>query len=343
MIDLRSDTVTRPTPEMYRAMQEAPLGDDVLGDDPTVTELQETAARMLGMEASLYVPSGTMGNQAGLATHCRPGDAAIFESQAHMLYYEVGAPAAIAGVVSWTIETDNGVMPPEKVRAAITKRSIHTPGTRVLCLENTHNRHGGTVIPIEVLKQYREIADEAGLVIHMDGARVFNAAVALGIDIEQITRHVDSISICLSKGLRAPVGSILLGKRGFIEEAAYWRKRLGGGMRQSGILAACGLISLKKYVDRLVEDHENARRLAVALSPLPGLRVDLEKLQTNILMVETDEPAETWVQRLAEKGVSCLPMASHRLRLVTHADVDAANIERAIEAFQELCKATASP
>jgi threonine aldolase len=341
MIDLRSDTVTRPTPEMYRAMQEAPLGDDVLGDDPTVIELQETAAEMLGMEAGLYVPSGTMGNQAGLATHCRPGDAAIFESQAHMLYYEVGAPAAIAGVVSWTIETADGVMPPDKVRAAITKRSIHTPGTRVLCVENTHNRNGGTVIPIEVLREYRETANEAGIVIHMDGARVFNAAAALGVQVQEIARYVDSISICLSKGLRSPVGSILLGKKDFIEEAAYWRKRLGGGMRQSGILAACGLVSLKTYVDRLVDDHENAKRLARGLQGLPGLSADLDKLQTNILMVETDEPAEAWVQRLGERGVACLPMASHRLRLVTHADVNAYEIDQAIEAFQAVAKAPA--
>jgi threonine aldolase len=208
-------------------------------------------------------------------------------------------------------------------------------------VENTHNRNGGTVIPIEVLREYRETANEAGIVIHMDGARVFNAAAALGVQVQEIARYVDSISICLSKGLRSPVGSILLGKKDFIEEAAYWRKRLGGGMRQSGILAACGLVSLKTYVDRLVDDHENAKRLARGLQGLPGLSADLDKLQTNILMVETDEPAEAWVQRLGERGVACLPMASHRLRLVTHADVNAYEIDQAIEAFQAVAKAPA--
>src|SRR5471030_2880547 len=254
-VDLRSDTVTRPTPVMFEAMHAAPLGDDVLGDDPTVIELEELAARMTGKEAALFVPSGTMGNQIALASHCDPGDAIIIEEEAHIIYYEVGGPALLAGVVTFTLPSTRGVMDPSNVERHILKRDLHTPGTTLLCLENTHNRGGGSIIPIEIMRQYREIAEPRGVKIHLDGARVFNAAVALGVPVSHITEHVDSVNFCLSKGLRSPIGSLLCGSNEMIAKGRIWRKRLGGGMRQAGILAACGIVSLTQMVDRLADDH----------------------------------------------------------------------------------------
>jgi threonine aldolase len=336
LIDLRSDTVTRPTPEMFEAMRTAPLGDDVLGDDPTVMRLEEVAAAATGKEAAVFVPSGTMGNQIAIATHCRPGDALIAEEESHVLYYEVGGPAVFAQAVSWTIASRSGVMAPDDVEARILKRSLHTPGTSLICIENTHNRAGGTIIPLEVLAAYQRIATEHQVQIHMDGARVFNAAVAQGVPVDQITRHADSVTICLSKGLRAPVGSVLCGTTDFIDHARTWRKRLGGGMRQAGLLAACGILSLTKMVDRLAEDHDRAKRLAHAIDELPGLSVDLESVQTNIVVVRTEDSPEVWQSRLAERDVLCLPFGRDRIRLVLHADVDDEKIDLAIEAFRSL-------
>ncbi|HVL39454.1 MAG TPA: threonine aldolase family protein, partial [Fimbriimonadaceae bacterium] len=294
VVDLRSDTVTRPTPEMFEAMRSMPVGDDVLGDDPTVVQLERLAADQTGKEAALFVPSGTMGNQIALAVHCSRGDAILIEEEAHILYYEGGSPAVLAGVVSWTLPSDGGVMDPSAVESRILKRSEHTPATTLLCLENTHNRAGGTIIPIGCLAAYREVADRHGIRIHLDGARVFNAAVALNTPVHEITRYVDTVNFCLSKGLRAPVGSLLCGPKDFIEKARYWRKRLGGGMRQAGLLAACGIISLTQMVDRLAEDHARAKRLASALAELPGLRVESERVQTNMVLLYTDRPAAEW-------------------------------------------------
>lgn len=336
LVDLRSDTVTRPSPEMYEAMRSAPLGDDVLGDEPTVAKLEALAAERTGKEAAVFVPSGTMGNQIALAAHCQPGDSILIEEEAHILYYEVGAPALIAGVVSWTLPSDGGAMEPAAVESRILKASLHTPGTRLICLENTHNRAGGTVIPLATMTAYRQIADRHGVAIHLDGARVFNAAVALGVPVSEITRHVDSVNFCLSKGLRAPVGSVLCGPADFIVRARIWRKRLGGGMRQAGLLAACGIVSLTQMVDRLADDHRRARTLAEALSLLPGLTVDLAKVQTNMVMVGTPTPAAAWVPRLHEHGIACFDVAPNRLRLVLHADVDDEGVGRAIAAFTQL-------
>ncbi len=326
--DLRSDTITKPTPEMYAAMASAPLGDDVLGDEPTVQKLEELAAHKTGMESGLFVPSGTMGNQVALATHTKPGDSVLFEDEAHMVYYEAAAPAVISGVLARTIKAVDGVIDPAEVSKRALHRDEHTPGTTLLCLENTHNRCGGAVTPVSTHKEYRLIADRLGIKIHLDGARVFNAAVSLGVDVRQITSHVDTVSFCLSKGLSAPVGSVLCGPAAFIQEARYWRKRLGGGMRQAGILAACGIVALETMVERLAEDHARARRLAEACADLPGL--DPLPVPTNMLIVRTTAPAPQWQDRLEAKGVRCFWIAPDRVRFVTHKDVGDAEIDFAI-------------
>jgi threonine aldolase len=334
VVDLRSDTVTRPTPAMYEAMMSAPLGDDVLGDDPTVLKLEALAAQKLGKEAALFVPTGTMGNQIAIAVHGERGDAMLIEEEAHILYYECGMPAIGAGLVSWTLPSRKGVMDPAVIESRILKRNLHTPGTTLLCLENTHNRAGGTIIPLESMRAYRQVADRHGMKIHLDGARVFNAAVALNVEVSEIAQHVDSVNFCLSKGLASPVGSVLCGSRAFIEEARMWRKRLGGGMRQAGILAACGMVSLTQMVDRLSQDHRRAKEVAQAISGLDGLSVDLETVQTNIVAITTDGPSQPWIDALRDQGIWCLPPAPNRMRLVFHNDVDDAGAQRAIEAFQ---------
>jgi threonine aldolase len=319
---------------MFEAMQRAPLGDDVLGDDPTVMRLEELAADMTGKEEAVFVPSGTMGNQIAIACHCKPGDAMLIEEDAHILYYEVGAPAVLAGVVSWTMPSRHGVMKPEDVERRVLRQSLHTPGTTLLALENTHNRAGGTVIPLETMAAYRQIATQHDMMIHLDGARVFNAAVALGVPVREIAKHVDSVNFCLSKGLRSPVGSLLCGSESFIAAARLWRKRLGGGMRQSGLLAACGIVSLTKMVDRLAYDHRRAKQAAEALESVPGLSIEWETVQTNMVMVNTDAPADLWLEAIKERGVWAMAPSPNRIRLVFHADVDDSKLDRAIEAFR---------
>ncbi len=336
IIDLRSDTVTRPSAGMYEAMQTAFLGDDVLEDDPSVIELERLSAQVTRKEAAMFVPSGTMGNQIAVATHTKPGDAMIIEQEAHILYYEVGAPAVLNGVVSWTLPSHNGTMDPNDVEKRILKPNLHTPGTALVCLENTHNRAGGAITPIETMKAYRAIADKAGIKVHLDGARVFNAAVALGVPVGDITGQVDTVSFCLSKGLGAPVGSVLAGPAEFIERARIWRKRLGGGMRQAGLLAACGVYAVQHNVDRLADDHARAKKIAAGLAGLPGISVSADATETNIVLIETEKPAAEWQKILAENGLWCFPVAENRLRLVFHLDVDDAKTERAIEIFQKL-------
>lgn len=337
-VDLRSDTVTRPTPEMFAAMQSMPVGDDVLGDDPTVLELEALSAEMMGKEAAVFVPSGTMGNQMAVASHTHPGEAILIEEEAHILYYEVGGPAVFSGVVSWTLPSQNGIMDPEVVEKRVLKASIHTPGTSLLCLENTHNRAGGTIIPLDHMRAYQEVANRHGLKIHLDGARVFNAAVALGVPVGEIAQYVDSVNFCLSKGLRSPVGSVLCGSSDFIERARIWRKRFGGGMRQSGILAACGLVSLRQMVERLAEDHHRARVLGEALSTLPRCSVNMASIQTNMVMVETERPASEWQLKLHERGVWCFAVGPNRLRLVLHADITDLHVSEAIRIFQSVAE-----
>ena len=333
-VDLRSDTVTRPTPEMYEAMCHAPLGDDVLNDDPTVARLEELAADRVGMESALFVPSGTMSNQIAIAVHTQPGDSVLFEDEAHLLYYEAGAPAVISGVVTRTVPSKKGVMAPEDVESRVIKRTHHSPGTSLICVENTHNRSGGNFVPLGHLRRYREIGDRFGIPLHLDGARVFNASVALCIDVSEITQHFQSVSICLSKGLGSPVGSVLCGEHDFIEQARFWRKRLGGGMRQAGILAACGIVSLTRMVNRLAEDHSRAQRLAAQLEGIEGTSIDMDGVVTNFVMVDTVISANAWCERLYEHEVLAMPFGSNRIRLVMHYDVDESGVERAAEAFK---------
>lgn len=340
VVDLRSDTVTRPTPEMYAAMMTAPVGDDVLGDDPSVIQLERLSAEKFGKEAALFVPSGTMGNQIAVATHTQPGDAIIIEEEAHIIFYEVGAPAVFSSVLTWTLPSDRGVMDPEMIEKRITKRNLHTPGVSLICLENSHNRAGGTVIPIPTLAEYRRIANENSIPIHVDGARIFNASVALGVDVREISQYVDTVSFCLSKGLGAPVGSVLVGPKDFIDRARFWRKRMGGGMRQSGILAAAGIIGLSKMVDRLAEDHKRVQILATEIGQLPGFTTEPEFNPTNLCMVRTEKPAQQICEQLQELGVLCFPAAKNRVRLVTHFDVNDEGIHQAIDGFKQLSKAS---
>jgi threonine aldolase len=339
-VDLRSDTVSRPTPAMYEAMCSAPLGDDVLGDEPTVAELEALAAEMLGKEAAVFVPSGTMGNQIALASHCERGDAILIEEEAHILFYECAAPAIIGNVVTWTLPSEMGIMDPDNVERHVVKRSLHSPGTTLLCLENTHNRAGGTIIPLELMRAYSEIAERNGLRVHLDGARIFNASVGLGVDVREIARHVDSVSFCLSKGLGSPVGSLLCGSGSFIEKAREWRKRLGGGMRQSGILAACGVVSLQTMVDRLADDHRRARQLAEAIDQIPGMSVDWQRVQTNMVLVYTEAPAQSVIEALRQNQVLALSPGSNRIRCVFHHDITDEKLARACEGFR--CAARAA-
>lgn len=334
LADLRSDTITKPTPEMYAAMASAELGDDVLGDEPTVMKLEELAASMTGHRAAVFVPSGTMGNQIALATHTRPGDSVLFEDEAHMVYYEAAAPAVLSGVLVRSMPSNGGVVEPAQIEARFMRRDEHTPGTTLACFENTHNRGGGAVTPIEFHKEYRRIADKAGIKLHLDGARVFNASVALGVNVKEITTTVDSVSFCLSKGLSSPVGSVLCGPADFIAEARFWRKRLGGGMRQAGILAACGIVSLTRMVDRLADDHARAKRLEEAFADMPGL--DPVPAQTNIVVVKTVAPAPVWQERLEEKGVRCYSIGPNKVRFVTHKDVGDKETDHAIDAVASL-------
>lgn len=332
--DLRSDTVTTPTAAMLEAMVAAPVGDDVLGDDPTVMKLEQVACEHTGHEAAVFVPSGTMGNQIAIASHTAPGDSILAEDEAHILYYEVGAPAVLNGVIVRTIPTERGVVDPDMIEKRILKGSLHTPGTVLLCFENSHNRAGGTVTPLDHHRAYRQIADKLGIKVHLDGARVFNAATALGVPVKEITKHVDSVSFCLSKGLGAPVGSVLTGSQDLIEKARVWRKRLGGGMRQAGILAAAGLYCLENHVSLLADDHRRTRDLYDALCGMPGLE-PLEP-ETNILMVKTTHPAEEWTDALEAQGVRAFPMDPHRIRFVFHHQVDDNALEQAKVVFRRL-------
>ncbi len=334
MIDLRSDTVTLPTPEMRKAMYEAEVGDDVFGEDPTVNRLQELAAEKMGKEAALFVASGTMGNLVSILTHCGRGDEVILGDWSHTFLYEVGGIAALGGVHPRPVRNQpDGTMALEDIEAAIRPENIHFPRTRLICLENTHNRCGGAVLTPEYTSQVAQLARRYGLKVHLDGARIFNAAIALGVDVKELVKDVDSVMFCLSKGLSAPVGSMVCGSKEFIYEARRIRKMVGGGMRQVGVLAAAGIVALTKMVDRLVEDHENARRLAEGLAELPGIKIDPEKVKTNIVIFEFNHPKMTpkeFTDRLKEEGVLMLPIEGKRIRAVTHYGITAEDIDKAL-------------
>jgi threonine aldolase len=320
IVDLRSDTLTRPTPAMRRAMAEAEVGDDVYGEDPTVARLEATVAEMAGKEAGLFVPSGTMGNQIALAAHTRRGVEVIAPVGAHVYEYELGSMAVLSGLMPRLVPAPGGVPDPAAVRAAISPGRHQAP-TGLIVLENTHNKAGGTVVPLAVAREVAEVARVAGLPLHLDGARAWNAAVALGVPLAEVCAPFDSVSLCLSKGLAAPVGSVLVGTRRLVAEAHRYRKMFGGGMRQAGVLAAAGLVAVTAMVDRLADDHRRARRLAEALQGIDGVVVDLATVQTNMVYLGVRD-ARAFVPWLERAGLRANAMGANAVRLVTHADVD---------------------
>ncbi|RJP20821.1 MAG: low-specificity L-threonine aldolase [Candidatus Abyssobacteria bacterium SURF_5] len=337
MIDLRSDTVTKPSAAMREAMAAAEVGDDVFGEDPTVNRLQEHAARLLGKEAALFVASGTMANQTSLLAHTRPGDEIVLERGSHILNHEAGALGALAGVQTFVLDGNRGVIEPSQIEQAIRFNDVHFPPTRLVWIENTHNRGGGAVFPLETMRGIREIADAYGLALHMDGARLFNACAASDVPPDEYAKQVDSLSFCLSKGLGAPVGSIIAGSAEFMKRVHRYRKMLGGGMRQVGILAAAGLYALEHNVQRLAEDHRNARRLAEALAAMDGVTVTNEPVETNLVFIDisrTNKNALEVMNEARELGLLFLPESFTELRAVTHLDVSADDIEQAIEIFR---------
>jgi len=337
MIDLRSDTVTRPTPAMRAAMAAAAVGDDVLGDDPTVIALETRVAEVLGKEAAVYMPSGTMTNEVAVRTHTEPGDEIVLEAHAHIYYYEAGAPAALSGVSCRLIEGRRGVFGGDDVRAALRPDNLHYPRTRLVCVENTSNSGGGKVWPMAALAEVEAAAREAGLKTHLDGARIWNAAAAAGVDVREIAAHFDSVSVCFSKGLGAPIGSALCGGAEFIARARRFRKLFGGGWRQAGIIAAGALHALQHHRDRLVEDHANAKALADGLCRLPGLRLDPADVETNIVLFDvTAMPAADLARKLADAGVGVLAVAPATIRAVTNLDVTADDIKQALEVFRSV-------
>ena len=285
IIDLRSDTTTRPTPEMRRAMSEAEVGDDVYDDDPTIHRLQARAAELMGKEAALLMPSGTMSNAVAIKVHTKPGDEILLDTQAHSMIYEVGMPATIAHVVTRQFQSDNGLPDPQEIDSLIHSETLHSPGTTLLVLENTHNRAGGAIIPLDVHQALWELTQERKIALHLDGARLFNASIALGIPASQIAANSDSVTFCLSKGLGCPVGSVLCGTTEFIAKARRVRKMLGGGMRQAGVLAAAGLYALENHIERLADDHKLARNLAEGIKDAPGLKLDTVFTPTNMVYI----------------------------------------------------------
>ena len=340
-IDLRSDTVTRPTPEMRRAMAEAEVGDDVYGEDPTINRLEQRAAEILGREAALFVPSGTMGNCICIRLHTHHGQEVICEERAHIYNYEMATLAQFSGCVPRTISAPGGILTWTEVKKRIAPKIYYRAQTGLVSLENTNNMAGGSVYPPEVAEEICDGAHDAGLPVHLDGARIFNASVALGKPVAEITRKFDSVMFCLSKGLGAPVGSLVVGTRDFIDRARAFRKALGGGMRQAGVLAAAGLIALEKHPARLHEDHANAKFLAQGLAQIPGISIDPAAVVTNILVFEisgTGMDSAQFTRRLGERNVLANGVSPTAMRMVTHMDVDRAGCEQALEVVREICK-----
>ncbi|MBN1818727.1 MAG: low-specificity L-threonine aldolase [Sedimentisphaerales bacterium] len=336
IVDLRSDTVTLPSPAMRKAMAEAELGDDVFGEDPTVNRLQERSAERMGTEAALFVPSGTMANLVSVLTHCRRGEEVILGNQAHMFRYEAGSMAAVGSIHPHTIPNQpDGTLALSDIRSAVRPGDVHFPRTRLILLENTHNRCGGAVLSVEYTASVVQLAREKELCIHLDGARIFNAAVSLGVDVKDLMRGIDSVCFCLSKGLAAPVGSVICGSRDFIAEARRNRKVVGGGMRQAGILAAAGLVAMEEMVDRLAEDHANARKLAEGLGNITGLVVEARPA-TNMVYLRLNMqrfPATELVGRMKDRGILFLTVGENRFRLVTHYGITDADIDYTLTQF----------
>ncbi len=340
-INLMSDTVTLPTQEMLEAMVRAPLGDDVSREDPTVNRLEAMAAERLDKEAGLFVASGTMGNLVCTLAHTQRGDEVIMEAECHMYYYEVGGLAAVAGVMPRLVPGKRGVMDPDDVARAIRSANIHYPAPRLVAVENTHNRGGGTVTPLDVSEAICAAARSRGLATHLDGARIFNAAIALGVDAREIARPFDSVMFCLSKGLSAPVGSVVVGTREFVERARKCRKLLGGGMRQAGVIAAAGIVALETMVDRLREDHENARVLGEGLARIPGIAVDLESVQTNMVYLDVaglGMDTASFLRELAEFNVRASERPPTGVRMVTHRHISRENVLYVLDVVNEISR-----
>ncbi len=340
VVDLRSDTLTLPTPEMREAMAHAAVGDDVWEEDPTVRRLESLAAERLGKKAGLFVTSGTQGNLVSVLAQTRPGQEVVLDRDSHVFNNEVAGAAVVGAVQMHPVPTERGFLTPTQVREALRPANIHIPPTGLVCVENTHNRHGGTCCSPEDIAAVAAVAHEAGVPVHLDGARLFNAAVALGRPARDFVRDVDSVTFCVSKGLGAPVGSIVCGGADFIVRARRVRKMLGGGMRQAGIIAAAGIVALERMVDRLAEDHVNARTLAEGVAALPGVRIDLGSVQTNIVIFQVDRPGGVaeLAAGCAARKVKIHAMSSAAVRCVTHKDVDAEDIARALDAFREITK-----
>ena len=338
-VDLRSDTVTQPTAAMREAMMNAPVGDDVLGDDQTVIQLQDMLAEMLGKEAALFVPSGTMSNAIAIRAHTVPGDEIITENASHIYVYEGGGYAALSGCSVALVPGKSGIMEPKDVEKAIRKQEGslgHYPNGSLVCVENTANRGGGTCYPQDTLDEIAKIAHEKGCAAHIDGARLFNASVATGVSPSRMVKEYDSISICLSKGLGTPVGSVLVGSSDFISKAHRWRKMFGGGMRQAGVLAACGIYALENHVQRLEEDHRRAKYLAEAVNSIDGFNVNLASVETNMVYIEGDIGAKQILEKLAEQGVDVLEVGPTAVRAVVHLHITDEDVERTIQAFQNI-------
>jgi threonine aldolase len=338
-IDLRSDTVTKPTPAMRKAMAEAEVGDDVYGEDPTMNLLQEKVAKMLGKETSLFVPSGTMANQLAIKSHTQPGDEVIIEATSHSYNFEGGASAALSGIQFFCLKGIRGILEASQIEEAIRPDDHHFPVTRLICLENTHNRGGGSVYPIQKIAEISRFARSKGLLVHLDGARLWNASVASGIKPHEYAQWADSVSVCLSKGLGAPVGSLVAGSKPFIDRVHRFRKMFGGGMRQVGIIAAAGIYALDHHIDRLKEDHQNAKRLALGLKEINGVSIDPEEVETNILIFDVAGTAMTSLQvrdAIKKEGVLIHAVGKTQIRLVTHLDVSKEDIETALKAFHKV-------
>lgn len=342
IIDLRSDTVTLPTHTMMQAIYNADLGDDIFYEDTTTNRLERMAAERMGKEAALLVVSGTMGNLVSMLTHCKRGEEVILGNQSHIFINEAGGMSAIGGMYPHTVANQpDGTIRLQDIELAIRSENIHYPRTRLICLENTHNNCGGTVLSAQYMDEVATLARKYSLKIHLDGARIFNAAIALGIDVKELTCHADSVSFCLSKGLSGPVGSLICGSKDFIAEARRNRKVIGGGMRQCGIIAAAGIVALEQMVNRLSEDHLNARKLAEGIAQIPYLSIDLDKVQTNIVyfnLISEKINTNALIQKLANHGIKILSSGPNRLRAVTHNGISTEDIDFSLQALQTIIK-----
>ncbi|TRO45809.1 low-specificity L-threonine aldolase [Candidatus Bathyarchaeota archaeon] len=339
IIDLRSDTVTKPTEEMLEAIRHAELGDDVFEEDPTVNRLERIAAERMGKEAALFVTSGTQANLISLMTNANRGDLVILESESHIYWYEVGGISAIAGLLPWPLKSLTGSLDPKEVETAIRPQNIHFPKPSLLCIENTHNRHGGTIMTPNQIKAISSVAHKNNIKLYLDGARIFNAAVALNVNVKEFTKHVDNLMFCLSKGLCCPIGSLLVGNQEFIGRARKLRKILGGGMRQAGIIAAPGIVALESMIERLKEDHLNARYLAEGISKIDGIRVNLSRVQTNMVYFSIEElalTADQFISKLKENDILALALSENKIRMVTHKGIEKEHVEKSISTIETI-------